>query len=152
MKQDNQINLYNTEDITRMSRPVDSGRWPQSHGMADHLAKRIDLGSLLDSERLALKLQLAQKSGISRGTIWCTAHPKRCSDSFGLNRAQETSQRFSMPHPCSVRLKIRLCRPRWPTSPSDPPAIVKYLSSHRKFVRNNRPIQAKQKTEAQWPA
>lgn len=147
-----QINLYNTEDMTRMSRPVDSGRQLESQGVADYLAKRVEAGELLNGDRLALKQQLAQKSGIARGTIWRTVVPRRCSDSLGLIRAQDSSQRFSMPHPCSVRLRIRLCRPWWATPPSGLPATVKYRSSRRKLVWNNRLIQAKQKTAAQLPS
>ena len=147
-----QINLYNTEDMTRMSRPVDSGRQLESQGVADYLAKRVEAGEPLNGDRLALKQQLAQKSGIARGTIWCTVVPRRCSDSLGLIRAQDSSQRFSMPHPCSVRLRIRLCRPWWATPPSGLPAMVKYRSSRRKLVWNNRLIQAKQKMAAQLPS
>jgi len=152
MEQGNQINLYNTEDMTRMSKPVDSGRRSQSQNVACHFAKRIEAGEPLNGDRPSLKHQLAQKSGIARGTNWCTVVPRRCSDSLGLIRAQDSSQRFSMPHPCSVRLRIRLCRPRWSNPPSGPPAMVKYLSSRRKLVWNNRLIQAKQKTTAQLPA
>ena len=147
-----QINLYNTEDMTWMSKPVDSGRRFQSQSVAGHFAKRIEAGELLNGDRLALKHQLAQKSGIARGTIWCTVVPRRCSDSLGLIRARDSSQRFSMPHQFLVRLKIRLCRPWWATPPSGPPAMVKYLSSRRKLVWNNRLIQAKQKTAAQLPS
>lgn len=147
-----QINLYNTEDMTWMSKPVDSGRRSQSQSVAGHFAKRIEAGEPLNGDRPSLKHQLAQKSGIARGTIWCTVVPKRCSDSLGLIRAQDSSQRFSMPHPRSVRLRMRLCRPRWSNPPSGPPAIVKYLSSRRKLVWNNRLIPAKQKTAAQLPA
>ena len=147
-----QINLYNTEDMTWMSKPVDSGRRSQSQSVAGHFAKRIEAGEPLNGDRPSLKHQLAQKSGIARGAIWCTVVPRRCSDSLGLIRAQDSSQRFSMPHPCSVRLRIRLCRPRWSNPPSGPPAMVKYLSSRRKLVWNNRLIQAKQKTTAQLPA
>ena len=140
--------------MTRKSRPVDSGHQPQSQSVASHLAKRIEAGEPLNGEQLALKLLLAQKSGTARGTVWCTTLPKRCSESFGLNRAQDASQRFSMPHPCLVRLKIRLCRPLWTTTtpPSDPVAKLKYRSSRRKLVWNNRLIQAKQKMAAQLHA
>lgn len=147
-----QINLYNSEDMTWMSKPVDSGRRPQSQSVAGRFTKRIEAGEPLNGDRPSLKLQLAQKSGITRGAIWCTGVPRRCSDSFGLTRVKDTSQRFSMPHQCLVRLKIRLCGPRWSNSPSGPPAMVKYLSSRRKSVWNNRLIQAKQKTAAQLPA
>ena len=147
-----QINLYNTEDMTRMSRPVDSGRQLESQGVAGHFAKRIEAGEPLNGDRLALKQQLAQKSGIARGTIWCTVVPRRCSDSLGLIRAQDSSQRFSMPHSCSVRLRIRLCRPRWSNPTSGLPAMVKYRSSRRTLVWNNRLVQAKQKMAAQLPS
>ena len=147
-----QINLYNTEDMTRMSRPVDSGRQLESQGVADYLAKRVEAGELLNGDRLALKQQLTQESGITPAIIWCTVVPRRCSDSLGLIRAQDSSQRFSMPHPCSVRLRIRLCRPRWSNPTSGPPTMVKYLSSRRKLVWNNQLIQAKQKMAAQLHA
>ena len=147
-----QINLYNTEDMTWMSKPVDSDRRFQSQSVAGHFAKRIEAGEPLNGDRPSLKQQLAQKSGIARGTNWCTVVPRRCSDSLGLIRAQDSSQRFSMPHPCSVRLRIRLCRPWWATPPSGLPATVKYRSSRRKLVWNNRLIQAKQKTAAQLPS
>ena len=152
MEQDNRINLYDTEDMTWMSKPIDSGRRSQSQSVANHFAKRIEAGEPLNGDRLSLKLQLAQKSGIARGTIWCTVVPKRCSDSLGLIRAQDSSQRFSMPHPCSVRLRIRLCRPRWSNPTSGLPAMVKYRSSRRKLVWNNRLVQAKQKMAAQLPS
>lgn len=147
-----QINLYNTEDMTRMSRPVDSGRRFQSQSVAGHFAKRIEAGEPLNGDRLALKQQLTQESGITPAIIWCTVVPRRCSDSFGLTRAQDSSQGFSMPHQFLVRLKIRLCRPWWATPPSGLPATVKYRSSRRKLVWNNRLIQAKQKMAAQLPS
>lgn len=147
-----QINLYNTEDMTWMSKPVDSGRRSQSQSVAGHFAKRIEAGEPLNGDRPSLKLQLAQKSGITPPIIWCTVAPRRCSDFFGLTRARDSSQRFSMPHQCLVRQKIRLCRPWWATPPSGPPTMVRYLSSRRKLVWNNRLIQAKQKTAAQLPS
>lgn len=152
MEQDNQINLYNTEDMTWMSKPIDSGRRSQSQSVANYFAKRIEAGEPLNGDRLSLKLQLAQKLGIARGTIWCTVVPRRCSDSLGLIRTQDSSQRFSMPYPCSVRLRIRLCRPRWSNPTSGLPAMVKYRSSRRKLVWNNRLVQAKQKMAAQLPS
>ena len=152
MEQDNRIDLYNTEDMTRMSRPVDSGRQIESQGVADYLAKRVEAGKLLNGDRLALKQQLTQESGITPAIIWCTVVPRRCSDSFGLTRVRDSTQGFSMPLQFLVRLKIRLCRPWWATPPSGPPTMVKYLSSRRKLVWNNRLIQAKQKTAAQLPS
>lgn len=132
-EQDNQISLYNTGDITRMSESVDSGRQPQSKSVANYLVKQTEAGELLNGNRLALKLQLAQKSGIARGTIWCTTLPKRCSDSFGLTRAQDSSPRFSMPHPCSVRLKIGLRTPWWNTPESGRATLAKYPSIVQKI-------------------
>lgn len=116
-----------------MPRSVDNGRQTQSQSMVNYLVKRTQACELLNGDRLALKLQLAQKSGIARDTIWCTTLPRRCSDSFGLTRAQYNSLLFSMPHPCAVRLKIGMRTPWWNTTESGPVTLAKYPSIIQKI-------------------
>lgn len=143
LEPERQISLYDAEDLTRKSRPVDSGRRPRSQSVVNHLAKPVEACELLNGDWLPLKLQLVQRANIARATIWRIPLPKHCSASFGLPRAQDASHRFSMPHLCPTKPKIRLCKP-WPTtSLSGPATMVRHQSSRRKSVWNNQPIHSK---------
>lgn len=78
--------------MTEKSRLADNDCRFQLQCAADHLAERIETDELLSGDRLALKLQFAQKSDIAQGVIRHIARPRHCSDSFGFTRARSAEE------------------------------------------------------------